>query len=173
MMAKPLGGQVLLKLFSLTDKICQFQNVTKSIESYMASTGTPRSVAQSMKQHNDLHYWQNVVVDKFFSPNGTLRYHAMDAKDNSTKAYEIPYLALARYFNTHFEGGIKNMQLLVESPKETALNNGRHYVESQKASFVYWFENGTHVSYSLFCSAPKDRGNGTFCRDWMVPFFVF
>lgn len=135
----------MLKLFSLSDKICHFQNATKSVESYTAN-GTSLPAARSLKQQNDLNYWQAAVVDQFFSPNGTLRYHAMDAKDGSTKAYEIPYLALARYFNTHFEGGIKNIQLQVETPNERSLPNGRYYIEVAKARFVYWFENGTHVS---------------------------
>lgn len=40
---------------------------------------------------------------------------------------------------------MKNIQLQVEMPKEIALNGGRHMVETQKASFMYWFENGTHI----------------------------
>lgn len=107
--------------------------------------GNARPVAQSLKQQADLNYWQTKVIDQFFSQSGTLRYHALDAKDGSTKAYEIPFLALARYFNSHFEGGIKSIQLQVETPNQMALNGGRHQVDTPKASFTYWYEHGTHV----------------------------
>lgn len=36
--------------------------------------------------------------------------------------------------------------MLMEKGLERELPNG-HYVESQKASFVYWFDNGSQVSY--------------------------
>jgi hypothetical protein len=37
------------------------------------------------------------------------------------------------------------MQLITEKAKEKELPNNYHFVECQKSSFIYWFENGSQV----------------------------
>lgn len=65
--------------------------------------------------------------------------------ENSNKQYEITFPGIARYFHTHFESGIKTMQLIVQRGSEKDLPNNGHYIESPKASFVYWFDNGSQL----------------------------
>ena len=38
------------------------------------------------------------------------------------------------------------MQMVMEKGSEKELPNNGHYIESQKSSFVYWFDNGSQVS---------------------------
>lgn len=96
-------------------------------------------------------YWV-AFVNKFFSPKGVYRHSIWMELDSSNKQYEITFPALARYFHTHFESGIKNMQMIVERGTEKELPNNTHFIESQKSSFIYWFDNGSQVR-RCFCSA--------------------
>lgn len=96
------------------------------------------------KQKDDLTYWLN-FVDRFFSPKGVLRHSVFILDENNNKQYEITYPALPRYFHTHFESGIKNIQMIMERGSERELPNNGHYIESQKSSFVYWFDNGSQL----------------------------
>jgi hypothetical protein len=137
-------GQCLMKLMQFGDHLSNFGVSSKSLQSYMAN-GAQRLAAQGAKQRDDLSYWLN-FVDRFFSPKGVLRHSVFTTDDNSNKQYEITFPALARYFHTHFESGINNMQMIMEKGSEKELPNSGHYIESQKSSFVYWFDNGTHVS---------------------------
>lgn len=66
--------------------------------------------------------------------------------EQTTKQYEITFPALARYFCTHFESGVKNMQMIMEKGTEKELPNNCNYISSEKSSFIYWFENGSQVS---------------------------
>jgi hypothetical protein len=141
-------GQSLMKLMQFADHLSSFQQVSKPLQAYIDS-GLQRSVAESVKQSDDLNYWLT-FVDRFFSPKGVLRHSVwiVEDKGNSDKQYEITYPALARYFSTHFESGIKNMQLITEKGLEKELPNNQHYVESPKSSLVYWFDNGLQVRCS-------------------------
>jgi hypothetical protein len=76
-----------------------------------------------------------------------MRHAVFDMQENTNKQYEITYPALPRYFHTHFESGVKNMQMIMERGSERELPNNGHYIESQKSSFVYWFDNGSQVSF--------------------------
>jgi hypothetical protein len=143
-----IKGQCLMKLMQFGDHLSNFGVSSKSLQSYMAN-GAQRLAAQGAKQRDDLSYWLN-FVDRFFSPKGVLRHSVFTTDDNSNKQYEITFPALARYFHTHFESGINNMQMIMEKGSEKELPNSGHYIESQKSSFVYWFDNGTHVSGSDF-----------------------
>lgn len=69
------------------------------------------------------------------------------ADDEETdKQYEIPYPVLARYFRTHFESGVRNMQLVLDKGTvDRPLPGECHSLENSKASFVYWFESGSHL----------------------------
>jgi len=151
-----LRGQTLMRLMQFGDHLSNFQTHTKPLQAYIES-GLQNLAAQSAKQNDDINYWLG-FVDQFFSPKGVLRHSVwiVEEKGNSDKQYEITYPALARYFHTHFESGIKNMQLITEKGLEKELPNNGHYVESQKSSLVYWFENGSQVRdfvEQLWCRA--------------------
>lgn len=61
------------------------------------------------------------------------------------KQFEVSTPALARYYLTQFTSGIRQIQMLVESARETPTPNGGHTVGSPKTSFIYWFTNDTQV----------------------------
>ena len=87
-------------------------------------------------------------VAKFFSPRGSFRHTlwiAEDASNPNNKQYDITFPALARYFHTHFDSGIQTMQLIITGATERVIQNGTHTVDCDKASFVYWFDNGSQV----------------------------
>lgn len=63
--------------------------------------------------------------------------------DQSTKQFEIsPTPTLARFYWTHFNSGVQNIQMIVERFREVDLPNGGHSVTSEKTSFIYWLANG-------------------------------
>lgn len=138
-----IKGQCLMKLMQFGDHLSNFAVSSKPLSSYMA-TGAQRLAAQGAKQRDDLQYWL-IFVDRFFSPKGVLRHSVWLVDETSNKQYEITFPALARYFHTHFESGIKNMQMVMERGTEKELPNNGHYIESSKSSFVYWFDNGSQV----------------------------
>ncbi|KAL2753759.1 hypothetical protein ACRALDRAFT_2029519 [Sodiomyces alcalophilus JCM 7366] len=99
------------------------------------------------KGKDDLSYW-NTFVAQFFSPRGVFRHsvHITDVEDQTDKQYEITYPALARYFHTHFDSGVKNMQLIMEkgTTDRTLPPNGQ-WIENTRSSWIYWFEGGSHL----------------------------
>ncbi|KAI1759092.1 LIM-domain binding protein-domain-containing protein [Hypoxylon sp. FL1150] len=104
---------------------------------------------------DDLSYWNNFVA-QFFSPRGVFRialyYVGTDpsSEDHTDKQYEITQPALARYFNAHFESGIRRINLTFEKGiTDRPLPNGCHFIENQKASMTYWFDNSHVVSTGL------------------------
>ncbi len=91
----------------------------------------------------------------FFSENGVFRYTLPNTDENeqSEKSYDITFHALPRFFHTQFDSGVKNIQLVIDKTTDLQPNNGRHVIETSKASMVYWFEGGSHVSvYINRCS---------------------
>ncbi|KAK4122578.1 hypothetical protein N657DRAFT_681582 [Parathielavia appendiculata] len=97
---------------------------------------------------DDLDYWNN-FVRQFFSQKGVLK-HAILIKENDEqnqqKHYEIAYPAIARYFHTHFDSGVKTMQLIMnKGTTEKTMPNDCHMVINDQASLVYWFEGGSHL----------------------------
>jgi len=139
-----LKGQCILKLNLFCDHLSNFGLISKPLQTYLAN-GASRMEAQGQKQRDDLNYWLN-FVDRFFSQKGVFRHSVWLVDEDSNKQYEITFPALARYFHTHFESGIKNMQLVVERGSERTLPNDGHYIESPKSSFIYWFDSGSQVS---------------------------
>ena len=133
----------MMRLFLLGDHLSGFTAASKPLQTYLANEPNP-VIAQRMKQRVDNEYWM-IFVDRFFSTKGVLRHSVWIVDETSNKQYEIPYPALARYFFTHFESGVRNMQLMIEKGSEKELPNSAHFVESQKSSFIYWFENGSQV----------------------------
>jgi len=139
-------GQCLMRLMQFGDHLSNFGVTSKPIQAYTAG-GAQQLAAQGTKQRDDLNYWFT-FVDRFFSPKGVLRHSVWIVEETSNKQYEITFPALPRYFYTHFESGIKNMQMIMEKGSEKELPNG-HYIESPKSSFVYWFDNGSQVRLEL------------------------
>ncbi|KAI1371728.1 hypothetical protein F4677DRAFT_284600 [Hypoxylon crocopeplum] len=99
---------------------------------------------------DDLSYW-NSFVAQFFSHRGAFRlslfYIGTDPanEEHADKQYEITQPALARYFHTHYESGIKRINLTFEKGiTDRPLPNGCHLIENQKANLTYWFDN-SHV----------------------------
>jgi len=77
---------------------------------------------------------------------------------NEMKQFEITTNLLARYYFTLFESGIRNVQMLVEQPREKGIAHQGTLVDCPKTSFIYWFDNDCHVSYTL---ASGLHGEGT------------
>jgi hypothetical protein len=138
-----MKGHSLMRLVQFGEHLSAFGKQTKPLAAYMAN-GAQRLAAEGQKQKEDLGYW-GAFVEQFFSPKGVLRHSVFVNDEHSNKQYEITFPALPRYFYTHFDSGVKNMQMILEKGTEKALPAG-HYIESQNASFVYWFDNGSQVS---------------------------
>lgn len=93
-------------------------------------------------------YW-NDFVHRFFSLKGMFRHavHSVNGDEQDGKQYEITFPALPRYFHTHFNSGVKNMQLIMDrGTTDKPLPPDYHFIENTKASLVYWFDSGSHVS---------------------------
>src|SRR4051794_28964798 len=108
---------------------------------------------QAMKQ-NDLSYWYN-FVDQFFAASGVLRHRYMSLSDNSLKQYEIIKEALPRYYEAHFEGGIRNIQMVLQECREKDTLNQTTFITCSRATFIYLYEGGTQVS--LFAPPTKNK----------------
>lgn len=109
---------------------------------------TYQNLQQSQRQSNDISYWHG-FVNTFFSPKGFLRLSLWSQTEESTKSYEIPTSALARYYCSHFNSGVQSIQMYMENANQRDLSNGYHIVESDRCSFTYWFTNGHQVR--TFC----------------------
>ena len=98
---------------------------------------------QTTKQANRLEHWTN-FVERFFSHTGVIRQQLYYASDQSTKTFELsPTPTLARYYWTHFNSGVQNIQMILEQFRETDLpQTGGQSLVSSKTSFVYWLANG-------------------------------
>ncbi|KAL9034903.1 MAG: hypothetical protein Q9180_005153 [Flavoplaca navasiana] len=117
----PMKGASVLKLIHFGDQLGNFS---------------------TRKQNNDLNFWVN-FVERFFSHTGVIRQQLYHPADQSTKKYEIsPTPTLARFYWTHFNSGVQNIQMIVERFREVDLPNGGHSVASEKTSFIYWLANG-------------------------------
>ena len=142
-----MKGQCLLKLMQFSEHLSGFP-VGVHQTSFSA---THTNIEQGPKGKDDLSYWTNFVY-RFFSPNGVFRHslHLTDNEDNGDKQYEIAFPAIPRYFHTHFESGVKNMQLIMDRGiTDRPLPGDCHFIENSKASLVYWFETGSHVRHSV------------------------
>ncbi|KAG4222973.1 hypothetical protein PC116_g28554 [Phytophthora cactorum] len=130
------------------------KNVTAEAGGYAATADGPRT-------KDDLTYWNN-FVSQFFSPRGVYRislfYVGSDTgnEEHTDKQYEITQPALARYFHTHYESGIKKINLTFEKGlTDRPLPNGCHFIENLKAHLTYWFEH-SHVVASGVLRAQFD-----------------
>jgi hypothetical protein len=96
-------------------------------------------------QTNDINHWRKFVAD-FYSPVGVMRQGLWHNGMNEQKQFEITTNLLARYYYTLFESGIKSVQMVVEQPREKPIANQGLIVDCGRTSFIYWFDNGCHVS---------------------------
>ncbi|KAI9754615.1 MAG: hypothetical protein M1815_005497 [Lichina confinis] len=133
--ANPLKGRFLLQMMQFADHLSNFADLSWG---------------------NDLAYWQK-FVDQFFSQSGILRQQLLCQADSSSKQYEISTSALPRYYCTHFESGVRKIQMILENAREREVPNHCHYVESPKASFIYWFESGSQLVSSGTLRAQFDH----------------
>ncbi len=101
-------------------------------------------MGQDTGSQNDISYWQR-FVDQFFSQSGVLRIQLLRPADQETKQYEISTPALPRYYHTHFESGVRKIQMSLENAREKEVSPNCHYVESHRASFMHWFNDGSLV----------------------------
>ena len=87
-------------------------------------------------------------MQKLFAEDAVLRLSLTYEKNQGqeTKAYEISYPSLPRFYHRHFVGGVRQMQLHFELPKERPLNDGSRVSECQRASMIYRFDKGRQVS---------------------------
>lgn len=95
--------------------------------------------AYSNRSSQGLAYWQT-FVQQFYSPGGVLRQGVWNAQRGS-KQFEISTPALARYYWTQFNSGVKRIQMIVENAVEKDFPNGGQIVESPRTCFLYWFDN--------------------------------
>ncbi|KAK3314915.1 LIM-domain binding protein-domain-containing protein [Apodospora peruviana] len=98
---------------------------------------------------DDLGYW-NKFVQLFFSEKGIFRHSILikgrEDEQPQEKQYEIAQPALARYFHTHFDSGVRSMQLIMDKGiTDRPLPGDCHWIENSKASIVYWFDTGSHL----------------------------
>lgn len=104
---------------------------------------------------DDLAYW-NSFVGQFFSMRGIFRislfYIGSDTgnEEHADKQYDITQPALARYFHTHYESGIRRINLTFERGiTDRPLPNGCHFIENQRAHLTYWFDNSHLVATGI------------------------
>lgn len=143
MMPQRMGmkGATILILNSLADHLSSF-TVCQVSSSGLNSINA--DLSQSRGEAQDLQYWQS-FVDKFYAPGGVLRQGVCNPQAGSFKQFEISTPALARYYLTQFTSGIRQIQMVVEGPRERETPNSGHIVESPKTSFIYWFTNDSQV----------------------------
>ncbi|KAK4644488.1 hypothetical protein QC761_305240 [Podospora bellae-mahoneyi] len=121
-----LKGQCLLKLMQFSEHLSGFPGP---------------------KGSDDLSYWED-FVKMFFSQKGVFKHTLLErtAEGPVEKPYEIQYPALPRYFHSHFDSGVKTMQLIMaKGTTDRALPNDCHFIENTKASLIYRFDQNCHV----------------------------
>lgn len=104
---------------------------------------------QADRQANDIGQWK-AFVGRFFSEDGIFKQSLLDyapINANKAKNFEICNPALPRYYYTQFQSGVQNIQLTMDGITEKEFGNNCHYVESNRAKFIYWFKNGTQVCF--------------------------
>jgi hypothetical protein len=71
--------------------------------------------------------------------------HVLDNTNSSTKQFTISASSLARYYWTHFDSGVQNIQLQLEGVREIPASNNGHWVMCTRARYIFWFGNNTQV----------------------------
>ncbi|KAF1991414.1 hypothetical protein K402DRAFT_400156 [Aulographum hederae CBS 113979] len=93
---------------------------------------------------NSMKHWQQ-FTGAHFSDTGSIDYTCKAMTDDSVKRFEICNASLARYFFSHFEGGVEHIQIMIDGASEKEFPNGMHCVEASRARFFYWYKNKTQI----------------------------
>lgn len=106
---------------------------------------------QGGKDPTDLSYW-NEFVHRFFSPRAVFRFVVHEYGDDGVaadKPYELGFPILARYFNSYFQGGATNIQLVLDKgTTDKPLTGDSHFIENTKASMHFWYPGNLMVMAS-------------------------
>jgi len=90
-----------------------------------------------------MQFWQGLVAE-YFAEEGVFRRHLWEF-DGRTKAYEVCKAAIARYFWIQFNSGVERIQIFLGQLHAKELPHNQHYVQSDRATYVYAFGNGVQV----------------------------
>lgn len=93
-----------------------------------------------------MNWWKKFCGD-YYSPTGLLRQQLVNTEKNETKQFEVPTALLPRYYCTLFESGVQHVEVILQQMTEVQARPNAVIVDCKKCSFIYWFENGVHVSY--------------------------
>jgi len=93
--------------------------------------------------NNNIFFWQK-LIGEFFGEEGVFRRQLWES-DGRTKAYEICRAAIPRYFWIQFNSGVERIQTFLGQMTAKELPNNQHYVQSDRATFIYAFGNGVQV----------------------------
>ena len=95
---------------------------------------------------NGATYWQQ-FVNTFFADDSVFKLTVISANDPGAKPkqFTICYTSLPRYYVTHFESGVENIQLTMDGATEIELGNNNYLVTIERAKFIYWFRDGLLV----------------------------
>lgn len=125
----------------------------------------------SLKQSkNNITYWRN-FVEMFFTPLGVMRQTTWSSKDEECKSYELPCSSLPRYYFLHFQSGVQNMQVHFQDITERPLQNGGHFVTSDKACWIYWLTNGHQLRMDGSLKAKFDANHMLELLEWSTTYF--
>lgn len=140
--AEGMKGQCLLKLMQFSEHLSGFPVSKRPTSQAVAADIEQQS---GVRSKDDLSYW-NQFVNIFFAPEGVFRHALLNDEEPNDRTYEIAFPAIARYFHTHFSSGVRNMQLILDKgTTDRPLAHDCHFIENSRASFVYWFETGSHL----------------------------
>lgn len=142
-------GPFILRLYQFSSDLSQQMASPRS-----SPNGRLDGPNQASKSFRDMKHLQR-LVDNYFSLKGMLRQALWSSGDESTKQFEIPTAAVARYYWSQFNSGVKNIQMFIEGAVERRFPNGGCFVESPRCTIVYWFANGHEVSLLNSVSNPS------------------
>ena len=94
---------------------------------------------------NSLEHWSK-FVDRHFSDTGSFRHVLFGKSTRNTKQFDIVVAALPRYFFAMFQAGVEAVHITIEHPVEQGLPGPQYQMESE-SKFIYWYKNGTQVSF--------------------------
>ena len=139
----------LLKLYQFGESlspssVSNLVFLTLGVDRYLTVAQLP---SQAQPIANDIVYWRS-FVSKFFSETGVFRQRLWNSRGQGDKEFELATPIIARFFWTHYNSGVKKIQMIMESPSEKELPNGACFFESPRTSFIYWFSNGHQVIIS-------------------------
>ena len=121
-------------------------------------------------QENSITYWKN-FVNAFFTPSGAVRQTTWSSKNQTTKQYELPCSSLPRFYFLHFESGVQNMQIHFQETNERPLPGGGHFVNSEKAYWIYWLKNGHQLRMNGNLRAKFDASHALELLEWVTTQF--